>query len=60
MANARLQAQRVADGPRPVVDQVNSLIDDHTDGRVLGILGVPGVNVLQLNLALDSASGGSA
>ena len=32
---------------------VLKLIDEHTDGRSLGVLGMPGVNVLELNLALD-------
>jgi len=32
---------------------VNKLIADHTDGRFLGVFGEPGVNVLELNLALD-------
>ncbi len=54
-ANARLQAPRVArirGLPLPVV---LSLIDKKTDGRSLGFLGEPGVNVLELNLALDQA-----
>ena len=34
-------------------DRVAQLIDDHTDGRGLGVLGEPGVNVTTLNLALD-------
>lgn len=53
VANARLQAARVARArglPEPVV---LSLIDDHTDGSVLGVFGVAGVNILELNLALD-------
>ena len=39
--------------PPPSLAEVDSLISDHTDGRFLGLLGEPGVNVLQLNIALD-------
>lgn len=53
VANARLQAQRVADERGLDLDRVLELIDEHTDGRDLGFLGEPGVNVLELNLALD-------
>lgn len=52
-AYARLQAPRIAAQRSLGVAEVRRLIDDHTDGRALGVLGVPGVNVLQLNLALD-------
>jgi K+-transporting ATPase ATPase C chain len=53
-ANARIQARRVAavrnlDGAR-----VDALVSDNTDGRFLGVLGEPGVNVTKLNLALDA------
>jgi K+-transporting ATPase ATPase C chain len=51
--NARLQAARVARVRNLDVVQVQRLITVHTDGRQLGILGEPGVNVLKLNLALD-------
>jgi potassium-transporting ATPase KdpC subunit len=56
VANARLQATRVADERHVDLDTVLALIDDHTDGRALGFLGEPGVNVLGLNLALDDAA----
>jgi K+-transporting ATPase ATPase C chain len=52
-ANARLQAPRVAKVRGLSTDRVSQLIDDNTDGRWLGIFGEPGVNVLELNLALD-------
>ena len=53
VANARLQAARVARVRGLPVGAVRQLIDDHTDGRVLGFMGEPGVNVLELNIALD-------
>ena len=54
IANARLQAKRVAVSRGLPVDQVLHLITIHTDSRSLGVLGEPGVNVLGLNLALDA------
>jgi K+-transporting ATPase ATPase C chain len=52
-ANARIQAHRIASVRRLPLKRVDQLIDDNTDGRFLGVLGEPGVNVLELNLALD-------
>ena len=52
-AYADLQAPRVAEERGLSADRVEELIDDATDGRSLGFLGEPGVNVLELNLALD-------
>jgi potassium-transporting ATPase KdpC subunit len=55
-ANALVQAHRVAAVRHVSLATVDHLISDHTDGRFLGVLGEPGVNVLQLNLALDKTT----
>jgi potassium-transporting ATPase KdpC subunit len=52
-ADARLQARRVAEARGVPLERVLGLIDTATKGRSLGFLGDPGVNVLELNLALD-------
>ena len=56
LANARLQAPRVAVARGVPVATVLAVIDAHVDGRPLGILGDPGVNVLGANLALDGTA----
>jgi len=53
VANADLQAPRVAKARSLGLGQVMALVTANTDGRSLGFLGEKGVNVLQLNLALD-------
>ena len=50
--NAELQAGRVAKARGASVDQVRTLIAQHTQGRDFGLFGEPAVNVLELNLAL--------
>ncbi len=52
-AYAELQAPRVARVTGVAEDQVRALIEEHTDG---GVLGEPGVNVLDLNLAVRAAA----
>jgi potassium-transporting ATPase KdpC subunit len=52
-ANAEIQAHRVAAVRHLPLGTVRRLIDQSTDGRFIGLLGEPGVNVLELNLALD-------
>ena len=52
-ANARIQAHRVAAVRKLPLAEAEGLISDHTNGRFLGVFGEPGVNVLELNIALD-------
>ena len=52
-AYADLQAPRIARERGLPLDRVRELITEHTDDRALGFLGEPGVDVLELNLALD-------
>jgi K+-transporting ATPase ATPase C chain len=56
VANALLQAARVAKTRGISTDLVLALVKEHTDDRPLGILGEKTVNVLDLNLALDNTS----
>lgn len=54
VANAVAQADRVAEARQISRDQVMAVVARNTRGRGLGFLGEPGVNVLKLNLALNS------
>lgn len=54
-ANADLQVARVARARHAEPDRVRALVAAHTSGRQFGIFGDPRINVLLLNLALDSA-----
>jgi K+-transporting ATPase ATPase C chain len=56
-AYAQLQARRISAVRHQPLATVERLIKQHTDGRSLGFFGEPGVNVLELNLALDKAQG---
>jgi len=53
LRNAQLQIARVAKARALSQDKVRELVQQNTDGRDLGVFGEAGVNVLQLNLALD-------
>ena len=54
LRNAELQAPRVAKARNLSVEKILALVHANTDPASLGLLGEPGVNVLELNLALDS------
>jgi K+-transporting ATPase ATPase C chain len=56
-AYAELQAPRIASVRGLPLDTVRELIADSNHGRAWGFFGEPGVNVLQLNVALDQESG---
>jgi len=57
-AYAALQAPRVAVQNGLPIDDVLRLVEENTQGRALGFLGEPGVNVLLLNVAVQEAAGG--
>ena len=54
--NAELQVARVAKARSLEPDKVRALIKQNTDSADFGVLGDPGVNVLELNLALDASA----
>jgi len=58
-ANARIQAYRLAALRHLPLATVDGLISSYTSNRGLGFSGEPGVNVLELNLALDRLTGGT-
>jgi K+-transporting ATPase ATPase C chain len=55
VANALIQANRVAKARGLPIEKVQALVRANTEGRDFGIFGEPGVNVLRLNMALDQA-----
>jgi potassium-transporting ATPase KdpC subunit len=59
IANADIQAHRIGAVRHLSLQQVDGVISKYTHGRGLGFSGEPGVNVLELNLALDRMTGGA-
>ncbi|MFF9978629.1 potassium-transporting ATPase subunit C [Streptomyces erythrochromogenes] len=57
-AYAELQVHRVAERNGLTVAQVEKLVEEHTQGRTLGFMGEPRVNVLELNIALKALAKG--
>jgi potassium-transporting ATPase KdpC subunit len=55
---ALFQVPRIAKARNLPEDRIRQLVDDHTEGRLFGLLGEPRVNVLELNLALDHLASG--
>jgi potassium-transporting ATPase KdpC subunit len=55
-AAAEYQAPRVAKARGLPIERVRTIIQEHTQGRLVGFHGEPVVNVLELNLSLDAAS----
>jgi K+-transporting ATPase ATPase C chain len=58
-ASAAYQVNRVAQARGMAPDALHALVEQHVEGRTLGLLGEPRVNVLALNRALDAATGGA-
>ena len=52
--NALAQVAAVAKARNLPADKVRAVVDDNTEGRALGVIGEPRVNVLRLNMALDA------